>query len=366
MKRLATIAALFALALPAWAKTVWLVGEGAPINAPAFAEWLSDMLGEPVETVECGPYLSAWANTPPDEARRAQLAADTLLVSLPAEEPENLALMGLRALREARPMGALPPLVVAAQTPVYKMSGLCDDNALARTWRLAEAAGCPLAATPKAWERVYTDDTFYNGLVPKGTRAEAYVQAAAVTLALRGREAPLPDFPGLHPEVAEDLIDSIRDGFDRTEDIRHLAARLHLPALPLRAETAFTAVLYDGTFERALGDWLLRLAKADGRELTLRYTTERDLNTGLPCLFRTAQPPTGDVPNALLYTRPPFADAREELAHLDAILRNDGAKDTHGLHPNRDRRHRHRPGHHPPPRHPHRRAQRRLLPSPRR
>ena len=328
MKRLAALAALFALALPAWAKTVWLVGEGAPINAPAFAEWLSDMLGEPVETVECGPYLSAWANTPPDEARRAQLAADTLLVSLPAEEPENLAVMGLRALREARPMGALPPLVVAAQTPVYKMSGLCDDNALARAWRLAESAGCPLAATPKAWERVYTDDTFYNGLVPKGTRAEAYVQAAAVTLALRGREAPLPDFPGLHPEVAEDLIDSIRDGFDRTEDIRHLAARLHLPALPLRAETAFTAVLYDGTFERALGDWLLRLAKADGRELTLRYTTERDLNTGLPCLFRTAQPPTGDVPNALLYTRPPFADAREELAHLDAILRNDGAKDN--------------------------------------
>ena len=139
MKRLAALAALFALALPAWAKTVWLVGEGAPINAPAFAEWLSDMLGEPVETVECGPYLSAWANTPPDEARRAQLAADTLLVSLPAEEPENLALMGLRALRETRPMGALPPLVVAAQTPVYKMSGLCDDTALARARRLAEA-----------------------------------------------------------------------------------------------------------------------------------------------------------------------------------------------------------------------------------
>ena len=35
-----------------------------------------------------------------------------------------------------------------------------------------------------------------------------------------------------------------------------------------------------------------------------------------------------ELPNALLYTRPPFADAREELAHLDAILRNDGAKDN--------------------------------------
>ncbi len=326
MKRLATLAALFALALPAWAKTVWLVGEGAPVDAPAAAEWLVGMLGDSVKPVDCGPSLAAWANTPPDEARRELLAADTLLVTLPPGEPEALALLGLRALRDVRPQGALPPLLVAAQAPVYKMSGLCDDAALVRAWRLAEAAGCPLAATPKAWQRVYTDDTFYNGRVPKGPRSEAYVQAAAVTLALLGPEAPLPPLPGVHPEVAEDLVGSIRDGFARTEDIRFLADRLTRPALPLRPGNAFAAVLYDGAFERALGDWLLRLAKADGRDLTLHYTTEQDLDTGLPCLFRTALPPTGDAPNALLYTRPPFSDAQEELTHLGAILRADAAK----------------------------------------
>lgn len=324
--RRALAALALCLALPLGAKTLWVVGAGAPLDAPAAAEWLGEFLGEEVQVVDEGvDFLAAWANDP-DPARDALLRADTLLVTLPPGEPGPLALAGLRALAARRPAQAPRPLLVAAQKPVYQMSGLCDDRALVRAARLAQAAGCAFAAPPKVWERVYTDDTFYNGRVPKGPRAEAYVLAAAAALALRGADAPLPPFPGLHPEVAEDLVDSIRDGHAQTADLPLLAARLAAPALPLRTGNAFTAVLHDGAFERALGAWLLRLAQADGRDLTLRYTTERDLETGLPCLFRTALPPAKPLPQALLYTRPPFPTAEEELANLPAILRADAAK----------------------------------------
>lgn len=324
--RRALAALTLCLALPLWAKTLWVVGEGASLDAPAAAEWLGQILGEEVQVVDQGVgLLAAWANDP-DPARAALLQADALLVTLPPGEPEALALAGLRALRARRPPQAAAPLLVAAQKPVYQMSGLCDDRALVRAARLAQAAGCAFAAPPKVWERVYTDDTFYDGRVPKGPRVEAYVQAAAAALALRGGDAPLPPFPGIHPEVAEAFVDSIRDGHAQVGDLSLLAGRLTAPALPLRTGNAFTAVLHDGAFERAIGEWLLRLAKADGRDLTLRYTTERDLETGLPCLFRTALPPAKPLPQALLYTRPPFPTAEEELANLAAILRADASK----------------------------------------
>ena len=330
MLRAALPLLLALLALPLWAKTVWLVGKDAPVDASAVAEALAPMLGgEEVSVVTNGlTFLSAWANDPSHEdARREILAAERLLVSLPAAEPDGLALLGLRALAADRRPGLAQPILVAAQRPVYKMSGLCDDRALQRVARLALAARLPFAPLPKVWQRVYTDDTFYDDRVPRGAHTEAYVLAAGLTLALNGVNAPLPTLPGLHPEVADDLITSIRKGFALRPDVLYAAERRTYPAYPVRVGDAFEAVLYDGAFERAIGGWLLRLAQADGRALTLHYTTDTELATGLPCLYRTLNPPTAATA-ATLYTRPAFADdtGREELAHLTQILAADAAK----------------------------------------
>ena len=200
---------------------------------------------------------------------------------------------------------------------------------LKHTYRdyVALAARLPFAPLPKVWQRVYTDDTFYDGRVPRGARTEAYVLAAGIALALNGANAPLPPLPGLHPEVAEELVASIREGFALRPDVLYAAERRTLPAFPVRVGDAFDAVLYDGAFERAIGDWLLRLAQADGRALSLHYTTDTDLATGVPCLYRTIRPPTAATA-ATLYTRPAFSDdtGREELAHLAQILAADAAK----------------------------------------
>ena len=331
MSRAALPLLLALLAAPlASAKTVWLVGKDAPVDAPAVAEALAPMIGgEPVSLVTNDlAFLSAWANDPSRaEARRELLAAERVLVTLPAAEPDGLALLGLRALAAERRPGLAQPILVAVQRPIYKMSGLCDDRALQCAARVALAARLPFAPLPKVWQRVYTDDTFYDGRVPRGARTEAYVLAAGIALALNGANAPLPPLPGLHPEVAEELVASIREGFALRPDVLYAAERRTLPAFPVRVGDAFDAVLYDGAFERAIGDWLLRLAQADGRALSLHYTTDTDLATGVPCLYRTIRPPTAATA-ATLYTRPAFSDdtGREELAHLAQILAADAAK----------------------------------------
>ncbi len=322
--------ATVALAAPLLAaKVVWVVGEGAPLDVPAVAEALGPMLGEEVSVVTNGTaFLSAWANDPATaQTRREALVAETLFVSPSARESEGLGFLALCALRAQRPFTATPPLVVAAQKPVYKMNGLCDAGRLRLTARMALGSGCGLAPLPKVWQRVYTDDTFYNGKVPKGPVTEAYVLAAGMALAARGEEAPLPRLPGLHEEVADDLIASVRKGFAERETVLYAADRQAHGAFDLRVGNAFSAVLYDGAFERAIGDWLLRLAKADGRALTLHYTTDTRLDTGLPCLFRTVNP-RGKAPEASLFTRPAFADdsGLTEVANLQTILAADAGK----------------------------------------
>lgn len=322
--------ATVALAAPLLvAKTVWVVGEGAPMDVPAVAESLGNMLGDDVTVITNGTtFLSAWVNTPENaKARHEALAAETLFVSPSAREPAELGFLALCALRSQRSSIVAAPLVVAAQKPVYKMSGLCDNRRLTLTARMALGSGCGIVPLPKVWQRVYTDDTFYNGKVPKGPVTEAYVMAAGMTLAAHGADASLPRLPGLHEEVADDLIDSIRKGFAERETVLYAADRQVHGAFDLRVGEAFSAVLYDGAFEHAIGDWLQRLAKADGRKLTLHYTTDTRLHTGLPCLFRTVNA-LGDAPLATLYTRPAFDDdsGLTELAHLWTILSRDAGK----------------------------------------
>lgn len=328
MTRAATLTLAALLALPVWAKTVWVVGRGAPVDAPAVAQALGAMLGEEVALVEDLPSLIAWAEAPDAPARATAVAADRLLVTLPPAESAGLALLALDALASERPAASPPPILVAVQKPVYKMAGLCDDDALQRAAALADAAGMDYVALPKVWQQVYTDDTFYDGRVPQGARAEAHILAAGLLLALRGADAAIPPLAGIHPAVDADLADSVRKGYALTASVRYAAARRPAPeAYPIRVGNAFGAVLYDGAFEHAIGDWLLRLAKADGRDLTLHYTTDTSLRTGLPALFRTTAAPTA-MPEASLYTRPAFDDdsGREELAHLPQILAADAAK----------------------------------------
>lgn len=323
---LLTLAALAAPFLAA--KAVWVVGEGAPIDVPAVVEALKPMLGEEVSVVTNGTaFLSAWVNAPDAKARRAALEAETLFVSPSAQEPEDLAFLALCTLRGQRALGQSAPLVVAAQKPVYKMGGLCDNRRLRLVARMALGSGCGFVPLPKVWQRVYTDDTFYNGKVPKGRVTEAYVLAAGMALAARGAEAPLPRLPGLHEKVADALTESIRTGFAERGAVLYAADRQAHGAFDLRTGETFDAVLQDGAFERAIGAWLLRLAKADGRSLKLHYTTDTRLDTGLPCLFRTVSP-LGKAPNASLFTRPAFVDdtGLTELANLPAILAADARK----------------------------------------
>ena len=326
------LATLLAAALPLAAKTTWIVGQGAPIDAPAAAKTLGEFLGEEVEVISEGTTpLAAWVNAPSLAAQRAEiLKADTLLVTPGPGEPDGHILLALKALKAQRPYTCAAPIFIATQKPAYKMNGLCDNKRLARNARLALESGFTLAPLPRVWKRVYTDDTFYNGAVPKGAHTEAYIQAAGILLAIRGEEAPFPALGGIHEENAKDLITSIRKGFKERDRVNFVADhQAYGSAYDLRLGNTFSAVLHDGAFEHALGDWLLRFAEADGRKLTLHYTTETALSTGLPCLFRTTDR-LGDAPNASCYTRPAFKDntGLSELDHLATILNTDAGKDN--------------------------------------
>jgi len=323
--RAAALAALLACAAPGFAKTLWVVGSGAPGPLAETAETLGVLLGEPVQTLPVD-NLAAWTCSPRfEEEREAALQADRLLISPSPDEPEGRAFLALCSLRVRRGRHLPPPLVVASQTPVYKMHGLCDAGRLQRTARLAAGSGCVLAPLPKIWQQVYTDDAFYDGRIQKGPRTEAYVFASGLLLALQGDETPLAPLPGVHEDVAKALDRSIRKGFAKRDDVLFAAERRAAPPYPLRTGNAFAALLYDGAFEHALGEWLQRFAEADGRTLTLHYTADTEIETGLPGLFRTVRP-APHAANARLYTRPAFRDdsGDEELRHLPEILAADG------------------------------------------
>lgn len=306
------------------AKIVWLVGNDAPIDAPAVAAQLSSMLGNEQVDVLPFDYLCGWHYTPEAEA---SYQADHLLVTPSPAEAEGFAFLGLLSVQAMRPIHLPKTTVVAVQKPVYKMSGLCDNLKLQTTARLALGANLPFIALPKVWQRVYTDDTFYNGKVPKGPVSEAYVAAAGLALALRGEAFELPALSGIHPELADQLKESVREGLALTEEVLYAAQHLPTGGFNVRAGNAFDAILFDGAFERKVGAWLDAIARADGRQLTLHYTTDTTINTGWPCLFRTTHP-LGKMPKATCYTRPAFEDntAREELSHLPAILKMDAGK----------------------------------------
>lgn len=310
------------------AKVVWLVGKGAPIDAPTVAQELSTMLkGEEVQVVEY-TWLSAWVNTPdPDGTRAELLKADTLLVTRAAAESDHLAFLGLATLRELRPLYLSDIKLVAVQKPVYRMSGLCNNGRLQQTARLAIGANVDFIALPKVWQRVYTDDTFYNNKVPKGANSETYVAAAGIARALRGKDFEIAPLGGIHAELAEDLLDSINKGLDLCEDVLFAANHLPIGGYNIRVGNVFDAILYDGDFERCIGEWLERFAEADGRKLTLHYTKDTMINTGWPCLFRSVHQ-LGKMPKATIYTRPAFEDnsGHTELQHLEAIYKMDAHK----------------------------------------
>ncbi len=311
------------------ARVTWILGEGAPVGATAVADQLAAMLGEEVEVVATNTtYLSAWANNPEtEEARVRQLAADHLLITPSSTESLELATLALTAIRDQRALHLSRPILVATQKPVYRMRGLTDNKTLQRTARVALGSDLDFIALPKVWQQVYTDDTFYNGRVPKGPVSEAYIIAAALAFKVRGEEFACPRLPGVHPDIADELIESVKEGLTLTDDVLYAARHLARSSYDIRLGNTFEAVLFDGAFEHAIGDWLTRFAQADGRTLTLHYTTDTELNTGLPCLFRTVNP-LGKAPNASLYTRPAFKDDSgiTELTHLNAILKADAAK----------------------------------------
>lgn len=317
-------------ACPLWARVTWVVGEGTPLPVSEVAQGLEVMLAEPVTVVEVkASLLSAWVNQPSGEVERDQLlAADTLLISPSPKEPEGLSFLALRALAfQRRRALRSAPVVLLAQKPVYKMSGLCDEGALRRQARLALGAECQLVPFPVVWRQVYTDDTFYDGKVPKGAAAEGYVAAAAVTLGVRGEKAALPPLAGVQEAVAKRLADSIREGYSQLADVLYVAERMPVEAFPTRAGNRLDVILYDGAFERALAEWLMRIAAAEGRELVIHYTTDTTLNSTLPGLFRTTTPTPG-LPNVACYTRPAFDDdtGLTELEHLPEILTRDAAR----------------------------------------
>lgn len=318
---------LFALSLLtslATADVVWVIGKAASVHAQEVAGRLQQLLGEKVEVIEA-PSLAVLAYAPNQaELRKKVLAAETLLVT-PSEEPTAYALVGYQALCAQRALHLPLPKVVATQKPVYKMSGLCNNRKLQQDARLALATSTDLIPLPKVWQQVYTDDTFYDDKVPKSTASEAYIFAAAITYALRGDEAQVPLLAGVHEENAGRLLKSIRKGLALKEDVLFAAGHSATPSFDIRPARAFDAVLFDGAFEHAIGDWLVQLAEADGRTLTLHYTTETSLETGVPALFRTSQP-NDKASNAVVYTRPAFKDdtAEEELNHLGDILAQDG------------------------------------------
>lgn len=310
------------------AKVVWLVGQGAAVDAPAVATQLSHLLND--EAVEVVPFkwLSTWINTPDtDGVRAALLEADSLLVTLSPAESERLAFLGLTSLKALRPKHLQDAAVVAVQKPVYKMSGLCENSPLQRLARLAIGADLTFIALPKVWQRVYTDDTFYNKKVPKGAGTESYVAAAGIARVLKGEDFEIAPLSGIHPSLAEDLLDSIDAGLELGQDVIYAAQHLPAGGFDVRVGVAFDAILYDGAFERKIGDWLEAFALADGRKLTLHYTKDTTIDTGWPCLFRTVHT-LGKMPNASVYTRPAFEDdsGLTELQHLEMIYAADANK----------------------------------------
>ncbi len=311
------------------ARVTWIVGEGTPIDAKMVADNLANILQEEVEIIATDTtYLTAWANNPKTEEERVrQLSTDTLLITLSGHETPGLATLGIASLLKQRPLHLSKPILAATQKPIYRMRGLTDNKTLQRTARVAIGAGIDFVALPKVWQQVYTDDTFYNGKVPKGPVSETYIIATALAKTIRGKDFDCPLLQGVHEDVAESLIESIEDGLELTEDVLYAAKHMALGTYDVRIGNAFEAVLYDGSFEHAIGDWLLRFAQADKRELKLHYTTDTELDTGLPCLFRTVNP-LGKAPKASLYTRPAFKDdtGLTELDHLNEILSADAAK----------------------------------------
>ncbi len=318
----------------------WIVADQqASIDYQKAADVLSEQTGWPVQLIKTPTkYLSAWARTPTmgadqnaphDEmalAFKQATKATHLIVTPSSEEPEGYTFLGLTALQKSRAETATAIIVAPVQAPVYQMKGLCNNPLVQYTARLAIGADAQYVALPKVWQEVYTDDNFYNGRVPKTPAVEAYIFGTALAYFI-DKDLEAKPLPGVHADCAEDLIDSIEDGLELTENVLFAAQHIARQPFALRKSRTFSAVLYDGDFEHLVGDWLLRLAKADGRELTLYYTTDTTLDTGLPALFRTSNPPT-KAKNATLYTRPAFEDstALTELAYLPNILDVDGKK----------------------------------------
>ncbi len=314
------------------AKVIWVVGGGAPIDANAVAKDLAWMLNEPIKLVHPkASSLVAWANSPRNEKVRKELfkEASTIILSPSAFDSPALTLMACLSLQEQMAGKGIVPVLVNARKRVYEMKGLRTIEGDITTARIATSAGFRYAPLPKVWERVYTDDFFYDGFysdgkLEKGAEVENYVQAATLCLTIRGEGANLPPMKGVNGDLAKDLIDSIGAGFAMRDEVIHASARQAIYTFDARRESAFDAVLFDGVFERTIGSWLMRLAASEKRTLRLHYTTDTELNTGWPALFRTTQT-LGDMPNACVYTRPAFRNNSgfEEQLHLDAILKRD-------------------------------------------
>ncbi|MEG1552108.1 MAG: hypothetical protein RR417_00935 [Kiritimatiellia bacterium] len=309
------------------AQTLWLVGEGVEINVPKVAEIVRVTLDEPVNVItNKNESLIAWAYNPKTAKTRQELLAKAtcVLVSLGAQDNDALNLMTLLAIDKQRPRGARRLMVIADQKPVYKMNGLCDRTRLMRTANLAFGANCDLIALPKVWQRVYTDDTFYEERITKGADAENYIQAATILLSIKGEKFPLPPLKGYATERTDRLIQSIRNGFTLSKDINYAVQHMSVKQFDLRQGDSFSAVLYDGKFEHAIGEWLLQFAKADQRKLNLLYTSDTTLSTELPGLFRANQS-MSNAPNVNRYTRPVFADdtGLSEIENLEILLSHD-------------------------------------------
>ena len=321
---------LGALAVPMLqASITWIVGAETPVESAKVADALSAVLHEGVEVVSKNTqYLSAWANDPANEQERERLlAADTLLISPSGVESDALFFLALRALVSQREARLSRPIVLPIQAPVYRMNGVCDQAALRRVVRTALSAHCDFIPFPRIWQQVYTDDHFYNGKVPKGSATESYLIAASVALAVRGEKAKIAPLNGVHSEVAEALLDSVRKGYDSKDGVAYLAQKMPLEGFPQLRGQALEVILYDGTFEHVLADWLQRFAQADGRTIVFHYTTDANLRSKLPGLFRTSAP-APNLPKVCTYTRPAWKDdtGLAELEHLAEILKADADK----------------------------------------
>ncbi|MDO4527335.1 MAG: hypothetical protein Q4C03_00910 [bacterium] len=341
-KRLLMLA-LFCASGGLFAETIaWVVANDVALDVEAATNTLANQTGATVAPVILpSKYLCAWARTPkmdshPDvanqeeaEALNKALRADHMIVTPSPNEPEGYTFLGLTALAKVRQQNLKHDILLAPiQEPIYQMRGLCDNGYIQAMARLSIGAKTNFVALPKVWQQVYTDDTFYYDRVPKNRQVEAYIFATAVAMKMRDEDFTPQLLKDVHEENATNLIDSIQAGLKLTENVLYAAKFLPRKAFNLRTANAFEAVLYDGDFEHAIGDWLIRFAEADGRTLTLYYTTDTTLDTGVPVLFRTTNPAT-KASNVTLYTRPAFLDdsAITELSYLPNILDMDGGKE---------------------------------------